>query len=1631
MSAGLGSAGTSKGLDGRRESDLAAELERRAGALLARGDTEHPLGPILNAILAVGARLEEEVTGRLDRVPEKQANNIYEAMGLGRDPARPARVPVAFSMADTAQGGLVARAGTKVLFPLPGKPVVFETETAITLANGTISSLAAVDLTNDAIYFEPPGIVDAVLPHVVPIPRVAASAAPVGAIHLQIDPAVGLAQGQELAIGRGSDALNYTVVGLENDLVTLEPPLERAVASGDPVRQLDSFAPFTASRDRQRHALYLGHASLLKVPSAVTVKVSDPGFPEAVTWSWWGTAGDGEEPAWHGFDTVVHVAGLLLLTKPAGEPATVAINSRESLWLRAELPMPSARSVSVQNLRLGLAGSAACQLAPDRVCSAGAPSIAFDAIAVTTPVVTNQPFHPFGREPRLFDAFYIGCAEAFSKPGAQVSMCFRLGGSDLGPLAAVGDFGSSEVFGVGSDGLLYRARIDGKGTQLAQVPLPTGEGAAVLAPRAPVSAVFLGSSVVLAVAGGGGTVGFASVPFGAELLPDAVSWESVPANGGEPLTELVLVQVGMGWAIEALAGRRLLRWNRAGAEWSQVDTGVDDVVALIRVQDTAGGLLVLREEQGSRRLYRRNAADAQPALGLLAFDATRLPERGLAARSAPSGAYYVAGFDGPANSGSEPLLRVLRTDAGQQSWETECAEAPIRFRQGTPPLIDLATRVPIRIAIEGEPDDPPAPLIVVRDETDFGTRTEPRAIVATQSQLIVQDADQGVIWRQREQLVSGTLSKVIDAPAISPANAFVRIGAPDSIFIGRPGDDGRWLLDPLAAAVQVDAGEDARFFLAPDASKGVTIAANRLTLANLVLAPPPVLGDEIAVVLQSAQGCGIWQLALVDEATLEWEPTEALTITPATYQLLTDAGEVSAPLTARDYFAPSTLLPVGLRIESGPPEPVRIERFGTILAFAVDPDLLVDGQAPMVAADARWQTLGPSRPSNPALSWEYWNGESWWALDPASLKDRTADLLVSDGVFFTVPPDLAETDVGGRRNHWIRARLIGGDYGEARTTVLTVPIDDRSTRQEVIRDTSAIRAPNVISLAIGYCVNQLALPEVVLTEDNRGFLDQTGANEAGLTFPVFTPVREAMTPGRVSLFSAPDYEESCDPPCTPSQSADPDPAPCDCCDEDGAATTASRGGATAFERALLIGLDRPASGAAITFYAAALPAGRSTRLAADMLIDGAWREVAIVVDDSHGLSEPGTIVLELPDAPQQVSLLGTPAHWLRLRPADGGADWSPRLAGLWLNAVVARSVETRENEVPGSSAGIPGQQLRLAEAPVEAASLELRVRELPGIEEREGLDVLEEFAGRPGPWVKWREVATLAGAGPLERVYTLDANSGAITFGDAREGAIPPLGGAVLAVRYRQVTGAAGNGVAAGAAPSLLSPIGGIEKVSALSVSAGGIDLEAAASARARAAAKVRHAGRIVSLADLKDFVAASFPGLVQLKAWRKGQTVRVAAVASGEDPVPPPARLRAIGEAAGEVSTYGIGLAGRLEVVPPCLLPIAVELGLTPSRPEDFADILEQARALLADLFDPARGGHDGRGWRLGAVPDGIDISAALEPIGTRAVLADIALARLDRDPPEPLPATLPLAALVRLAPTAVSAKLIEDASA
>jgi hypothetical protein len=1735
-------------LDGRRARELDAELRRRATAVLSGDGRSPPLGRVDKAILQVAARIGEEVARRLDLAPAKQADNFYTAAGIGRDPARPATLPVAFVLTDGAKAGGSAPAQTQLMIDADG-PVIFETEKRIDLAPGTIAALRGLDADADAITIPSASVMAAKLPRIAPIARRLRSGAAAGATRIQVDPAAGLAPGALLQIGAGDAAREYLAIAVEGDLVTIEPPLEAALADNSAVAEITDFRPFAATtRNHQSHKLYLGDGKLLDVPSAVTITVTGTPLPAEAQWSWWGQLGEDDPPAWHGLSP--NDGATLSFTKAKGKPAKRQIGTSESFWLRAELPGKSSGSVGARDVRIAVGDTRLCTSKYEDRCASDALTVGYEAIANTTPIVPNSAFYPFGREPRLYDSFYIGSDEAFSKAGAQISLCFEFGGANLGPLATVSDVLGPQVFGIGTGGVAYRADFRSGQAILMALPVPPDQTVPALSSRASVDVWSRDGRIRLAAASPG-SVHLATFTIDSKLDPASVTWIRLPVEAntsvrirqvaitGDPEPVVYALEEAQDGDLDA--GGPLWMWDKLedGAAAKKVS---DRVIDLLAVQG-ADAILWIEAVDGMDRLNLRTVGGqiASPPL-----DRSGLPSRCRTAWLDQTGApqsLYLAGFSGAGAKRPLQLARYAFVAPGAAGADKvvklgESADAvdvlPATFTLGSgAPAASIGARLRLTIAAEFPRhfQISQGALVGMDESSPIGVDTNPaRMFVNASGMTFVQRNNAGLRYRAAavdQEIAIDEELYLVSSDLLPPQPVYAIFGksSPQGTGFSFPLGTSRFrILTPLIAGeVLPPKPGDPRILLEAGAAAPAEISSlRRIYLTSAPADRTPVMVHLRKRTASGVSSAGIWELSKVPPPPSPPAPAPAPVPAPAPASVASASSSSPAAAAAASSSPASATVSASSSSPASPPPapppppsvpasasadpevtkwssaqnlPVPAEgetweyvvlkpgssvtliqalslatpgqlaellRAGPLFVFADPPvpvpqpqplataeiillshDLVEDNALRLVSEPAPWRDLGPSQPANPALSWEYWNGHSWWALAGRALVDRTADFQQTGGVFFAVPADIQPTEVAGRTEHWLRVRLAGGDYGEAKVTVVTQTGARGNTEQVVVRDVGTVRAPYITSLKLGYCAIDPVKPQFVLTEDSLGTVDETSANEAGLEFPVFTPVAELMNPVSAAEATAKAAADagSCDDPCPVPESARP--SPCDApgayerCDSSCIAPAAYRRpageGAKGFVRGIMLGFSKPFQGETVTLYVDADPAGPPVELVAEILRDGRFAPIRVVKDESYGLTEPGVLTLALPGPPDASGLLDASAYWLRLRPKKDAGLWAPRLRAVHLNGVLARSIETRKMERLGQAIGVANQEFQLVEAPVDPASLELRVREILAEEDKADpeLDVATYASGPAGDWVRWTVTDDLTETETPERVFAVDAQSGRIRFGDGKAGRIPPLGGDVLAALYAHVTGARANGVDPGKELQTLSPLAGVERTLALDHAAGGSDAEALASARRRAAAKVRHGGRILSRADLEEFAPTLSPAIAQVRAEKKGGGIRLVVAMAGAEARPSPAQLRQFGAAIGEVAGFGLARPGGLNVVGPRLLPLAVQLVLRPRDVDSFADAAELARAALAALFDPATGNHDGRGWPLGRLPDAQDIAAALNPIELLALPESVTLERADKEvaAERALPAVIPSDVLVRLASVAFE-RAKEDAA-
>lgn len=1677
----------------RRAPEFERELIERARAWIPSWTTADDEQDFGRALLRVAARFSAEVAARLDDAGDKMKRGFLDWLAVRGEAARPARMPVVFKLADTSPAPVFAPAPVRLQVDAQDASVTFETETDVQLVPGRLKLVVGADPARDAFYLPPPGLSDLSPLDALPMQwRLKSFAAPL-AKTLQLDPALGLAEKMLIDIG----GAQYLVVAVKDDLVTIEPPLPAGdgLAAGVEVDKVSAFAPFDSARNQQNHVLYLGHEDLLNIEAQARIAVvGAQGLGTGAVWEYWGkkkpaeNAGD-DEPQWRAFVEAVAGPDAMVLTKPGGAVETRKVGAVESRWIRArraQVDAPESQlSIDTLTVRINAAKDSAGSDAADAEVPDPALLPPIDVIVNTTPQATSE-FYPLGREPRMFDTFYLGCTEAFSKHGARATLHFEFADSTFAALSAIdaGPWGGV-MAGVDRTGALHLLRI-GAGGKLSRLserapmrPTPSGDAAAQGVAltrrhfRTPLwvdpgtndlfAAAVAGKDVWVWREGGSSAVESRWLSFGS---PTAITDPEAPVEG------LALVERGGRIAVVALREGRISwravddsAWTTQTAEDSSNATLDISAIAPVIAESTRRPTETLLAVDTANTLYaipQIGAADAlivEVCTDVAPFGLVRTNDiREVLAVAKAHDTLLAWQSTGPSFGAGASVHKAL--DAGDLIEGTQVG-SELPHGQA---LIDArveGAQLTLYALANSEADGPVLlawmpfdttlrPLVFkTRSDASVGaprdsvTLYPPYAYMPSRLGRAVAAADLSGsrtgfllnvsyfksalgLRNPPVDLHAGDLLAFVDT-AGSRAAALVTT-APRADGLGVYANESYWWLDRWVDRDHTDI-DDVLWYQAADKRTG-----KRQTAADefeLDLLDDKTAAGELIVI---EVGPDVYAIAEVGTITGTSPRITKLDISlPATTPATPAYWTSSTPLRARtapsldvdainawlrDYVRRSDLYfptlgalrqRVAALVTDAP-----LDRLALASAWPVA--LPAAGSVAVIvdAAVARWiQPLGDET-SNPALAWEYWNGTGWWAL-PID-HDTTRHFENSGDIGFDVPADHAETDWAGKTSHWIRARLVGGDYGREKVTVTTTPLPSPphpagSTEQSVERSTDGIRAPYALDVWVRYAIDEAVVPTYLLTEDSGTLRNQSDANRTpNARIEVFTPLLATLRQ-LASDATALQADAGCVPDCS--------------CPAGEASTSPGKAGAPASapstsymqraeRRALYMGFDAKLAGAPVKVLLlvdAERDHGAHAPIEVDALIGGRFEPIP-VDDATRAIGESGILSLAFAAAPIAAELFGKTLTWLRVSPAAGSdaLEWKPRLRGAYLNAVWASATETLTRELLGSSEGAPSLTLRLARPPLLRNSLELRVREPLGDEERAALvagdprRVLSHVENLPGDWVLWTRATDPGDEDAAARVYALDEETGEVRFGDGKHGAIPPAGrDAIVAFRYQRTEpppagrdGVPANAVTGRTPLNLVSSVEGVEAVVAADQAAGGAPPEPVERVMQYGAARLRHRGRAVTASDFEDLARQSSPDIAQARAFVRRGAVRLVVVMRGKEPVPSAAQRRELRRLLLASAPASLAAPGRLRIEGPVLRRLRVELQLRVASLDDAGAVTESASKRIAELLDTATGGVDREGWALGASPNDDDIAFALLDVKGLAGIASVTLLEL-----------------------------------
>ncbi len=1676
-------------LDERRAAQFMAELQERARAWIPAwglADAEQDLG---RALLEVAARFDSEVAERLDGSGEKMRRGFLDWLAVRGQAARPSRMPVVFKLTDTARDAVRAEAPVRLQADAAGAAVVFETEKDVRVVPGQLDLVVGVDADQDAFYLPPPGLNDLKPLESLPTEWRVKSFAAAGATKLQLDPELGLLVGMLIEV----NGAQYTVLQIDNGLVTIDRSLESELTTAVRITKVSTFTPFEGSAyNSQQHSLYLGDSDLLNVKAAATIEVvGAESLREGYAWQYWGKVDGQDEVKWQPLKIDKQKPDVVL-TKPKGAIEELEIGGKKGRWIRAfaRTINPDAGPIRVEDFGLRINASN-CGNSPT-LC----PPVAItespkaDALANSTPLVLDNIFLPLGREPRQFDAFYLGSAEAFSKKGAQVRICFELADPTFESLAAVRgtqEFDNTVLAGIGRDHGLHLFQFVPRDATISRFrdrdalrpPIPADSGA-VPASTKPLSlnsncrpVITIVNNDFLVDVASGGTIWTWHENATDGNLSGWKAFDPLPEPPNEPTRIDDIVPVIVGNLTPKVVLSRCRLFVHDGTEWSEKETKDVSgnppnpppvtVVALAPVwEDTGGGLNGLKA-----------------AAEMIGVSSDNL--------------LYRVKTDGECTS--LPLVFGLNdeelADAGTAAQSSTCnlgAMRPATLKVGTILVVVTANDTRDKLVMyRGDPDSNIAPQLHRIDLPDqvVGSSVEISFVKGEPQFSVLCKTPAGATYVASWQ-PSATSNFVKDILFRSNVSSLGSLGGPPvtlSSHIVAPGARGDLFVASFYRLQRhelkmpaVNADEDGAVlpstvnpFVMNDAFSIDNRTDAYLVVDSMTIPPDPeilypvdhpfgAVGDnpEIRAYRQTnapfngtvndsthLQLDGLADHKTVEDMFILIQDQNDLEVRKVVH-ILAGVAELDSPLILNagqaNYWTPE---PVAGRIApiirldpltSGTWPASIVQQARVYFVSPVDPEAqrakvfapdntshptVIALQSPWSTAPAAndpyvidatlgdWQHQLADTSSNPELSWEYSNGTAWESL--ILEEEGTLNFKNTGAIRFRVPLDLAAVDWAGKTNFWIRARLIGGDYGREEITVKTKDLGDGISGQTVERSAKGIRAPAVVKLHISYGYCQKVLPTFVLTKDSGTIRDQSDANRTkGAIVEAFVPL--AIMLGRLLKGAAPKEPEKCPPECVCDKQHSPSDAT--------PATAAAAKATTSLReagRSVFIGLKATPSEAPVNVLL--LVEEKKHTAFAPMAIDAliADRFVPIVADDAtRALGESGILSMAFAVPPTPSELFGKTLTWLRLKPkASTDGKWLPTLRGAYLNAVWASATETLTRELLGSSNGEPHLTVHLARPPVLYKTLELRVKEPLGQEEREALlkndknSVLSVVEGLPGDWVLWKQVVDPDDEPASARVYSLDENAGEIRFGDGIHGKIPPIGrDSIVAFRYSRTepdpTGGdkvPGNTIAARAALNLVSPVESVETVAAADQAAGGAPPESADRVLRFGFARLRHRDRAVTAGDIEDLALQSSPDIVQAHAFERRGYIRLVVVMRGKNPQPNAPQIRELRRLLLAAAPISLSAPGALRIEGPTIRRLRIDLELEVETLDYAGALTDFVKQRLATFFDAATGGTDKDGWALGLNPTEGEIALALIDAPRLESIKDVKLREITDD--------------------------------
>ena len=607
-------------------------------------------------------------------------------------------------------------------------------------------------------------------------------------------------------------------------------------------------------------------------------------------------------------------------------------------------------------------------------------------------------------------------------------------------------------------------------------------------------------------------------------------------------------------------------------------------------------------------------------------------------------------------------------------------------------------------------------------------------------------------------------------------------------------------------------------------------------------------------------------------------------------------------------------------------------------------------------------TLTATDPA-PVLDWQYWDGKSWQTLH---VTDGTDQFRKQGNISF-LAPKIEIAKVNGKKNRWIRATIKSGGYGQAGS----YKKDSTKTPAEYIFIPATYNPAYIKEIKGSYAYNDIKPQEARI---------ENYFHSKPVTLPgAFTPY-ELKTHEYPSFYFAVNKAFHSQP------------------------------------LSFFFLLEKRMAGESWSKLQkpGAMPENTLNSALEWQYYNGQkWSKIENVNDGTSLLNDQGIVNFIMPPDAAPTKVFENSETWIRLASTSGNLLTGPRIQGIFPNTVnTLNQVELKE-EILGSSNAKPDQQVSLSRTPVLDGQIieiiesqELTQDELQELEKEEGPNAITEFTDEmgivSGISVRWSQVGDFTLSGPKNRHYTIKRDTGLITFGNGKNGLIPPTGRNNIIARHYKSGGGRNGNLTANSITSLKTAIPNVESATNWSDSYGGMDPEILSDLIDRAPHTVKTKDRAVTAEDYEWLAKEADPMVVRSRCNRNANgKLQIIILPQSEESSGQPTTqmLKTIQEYLVERSLFT--LKGDIEVLGPVYKIIDIRTIFKPVNVSESMAVQEQVILEIKSFFHSITGNVDKKGWDFGEGVYSSDLSAKLESIQGVDYIKEITLSYLAEDDP------------------------------